>query len=218
MFASEGYSTMAAVVIFAAAVCTGTYFIDHWSKYVFYGMMVLLTAIVFYFFRDPDRKVPAGDDLLLAPADGKVIEVKKVDEPYYLKGRATQISIFLSLLDVHVNRIPATGVIEYLKYHPGEYLVAWHEKSSELNERADFGIKHDYNTRIFFRQITGFVARRIVYHVHKGDRVEAGDRFGMMKFGSRMDILVPDNVEVNVSEGDRTVGGETIIGRIGKGS
>lgn len=214
MFAEEGYSTMAAIVIFAALVCFGASYINHWSANVIYAAMVLLTALVFYFFRDPDRQTPADQNLLIAPADGKIIMVEPVEEDEYLKGKGTQISIFLSLLDVHVNRIPATGKLEYLKYHPGEYLVAWHEKSSELNERADFGIKHPSGTKVFFRQITGFVARRIVYHIKEGDQVEAGKRFGMMKFGSRMDIVVPDNVEITVKEGEHTVGGESILGRI----
>ncbi|HLR32424.1 MAG TPA: phosphatidylserine decarboxylase, partial [Fodinibius sp.] len=125
-----------------------------------------------------------------------------------------QISIFLSPLDVHVNRLPASGQLEYLEYHPGAYLMAWDNRASELNERADFGIRHPNGTKIFFRQITGFMARRIVYHIKKGEHLAAGDRFGMMKFGSRMDILVPEAIQVNVSEGDRAVAGKTILATI----
>lgn len=214
MFAEEGYSTMAIVVVFSTILVVSAFFIQHWSSFILYGIAILLTAIVFYFFRDPDRQTPSDENLLIAPADGKVVLVKKMQEDTYLKQEATQVSIFLSLFDVHVNRIPASGTIEYLKYHPGKYLMAWNEKSSDLNERAEFGIQHPSGTNIFFKQITGFVARRIVYNIKRGDTVQAGDRFGMMKFGSRMDIMVPGNVQLNIEEGDRTVGGETILGTI----
>jgi len=117
-------------------------------------------------------------------------------------------------MDVHVNRTPLNGTLEYLEYEPGIFLVAYDHRASELNERADFGVRHSSGTKVFFRQITGFLARRIVYHIQEGDELTAGDRFGMMKFGSRMDILVPPEVEVNVSEGDKAVAGQTILATI----
>jgi len=153
--------------------------------------------------------------MLLAPADGKVIIVTEVDhEPLYLKSPARQVSIFLSPLNVHVNRSPAAGVIEFDEYVPGQYLVAWHPKSSELNERSQLGLRHSTGRRILFKQIAGAVARRVVYHVGVGDSLDAGERFGIVRFGSRMDILFPLDIEVLVSPGQMVVAGETVLGRI----
>jgi len=213
MLAREGYSTIA-VVLFAGLGISivSLAFFPFPISWIIVGAMILLIAFFLFFFRDPDRKLPNNPDLLLSPADGKVVLIKEVEENVYLKSRARQISIFLSPLDVHVNRVPAAGTIEYLKYHPGVYLMAWDEKASSLNERADFGLLHPSGIKIMFRQITGFMARRIVYRLREGDEVEAGERFGMMKFGSRMDILVPMNMDLNVKDGDRTVAGETVLG------
>lgn len=214
MFAKDGYSTLLGISLFAVIVFWGISYLEHWSKYLIMGTVGILTLIVFYFFRDPDRNIPEGENLILAPADGKIVQIREINEPNYLNDKATQVSIFLNLLDVHVNRIPATGAIEYARYHPGEYLVAWHEKASEKNERAEFGILHPSGVKVYFRQITGLVARRIVYRIEEGDSVKAGHRFGMMKFGSRMDVVIPGAVQLNVKEGDRTVGGETVMGVI----
>lgn len=215
MFARDGYFTMALAFVVTATIVSLTYFyVDHWFSWAIYVAAGLFFAIILYFFRDPERVTPSGENLIISPADGRVVLVKEVDEQIYLKGKATQVSIFLSPLDVHVNRNPVSGKLEYLKYHPGKYLMAWDEQASELNERADFGVLHPSGTRIFFKQITGFLARRIVYHIKEGDELVAGERFGMMKFGSRMDVIVPKNVRIHVSEGDRTVAGESIIGEI----
>jgi phosphatidylserine decarboxylase len=215
MFAREGYFTMTIAVIFTAIVFILTaIYITHWIAYPIYILVGICCGIVIYFFRDPERITPEGDNLIISPADGVVVLIKEYQEDVYIKDKATQISIFLSPLDVHVNRNPISGKLEYLKYHPGKYLMAWNEHASELNERADFGVLHSSGTKFFFKQITGFLARRIVYHIKKGDDLQAGERFGMMKFGSRMDVIVPSNVTINVKEGDRTVAGESIIGEI----
>lgn len=212
MFAKDGYPSMALATVVMAIVFYLTYtFVNHWIAYPIYAVFFVMWAIVIYFFRDPERTPPEGEQLIISPADGKVVLIKKVQEDVYLKTQATQVSIFLSPLDVHVNRNPITGVLEYLKYHPGKYLMAWDENASDLNERADFGVKHPSGTKIFFKQITGFLARRIVYHIKEGDQLKAGERFGMMKFGSRMDIIVPDNVEIKVKEGDRTWAGQSVL-------
>lgn len=216
MFARDGYTSIFVTIVFALIVSGLTnYFLgSHWTSYLLYGSMVLLVAFIFYFFRDPDREITKGENLVLSPADGKIVLIKEVEEDRYIKGPATQISIFLSPLNVHVNRVPVHGVLEYLKYEPGLFLAAYDDRASKLNERADFGVKHPTGTKIFFRQITGVLARRIVYHIEKGDVLELGKRFGMMKFGSRMDILVPPSVEVNVSEGEKAVAGKTILATI----
>lgn len=203
---------MALATAIAALVFYLTYtFIQHWIAYPIYFTFFVMWAIVIYFFRDPERTPPEGENLVISPADGKVVLIKKIQEDVYLKSEATQVSIFLSPLDVHVNRNPISGVLEYLKYHPGKYLMAWDENASDLNERADFGVLHPSGTKLFFKQITGFLARRIVYHIKEGDELKAGERFGMMKFGSRMDIIVPANVEIKVKEGDRTWAGQSVL-------
>ena len=175
---------------------------------------VLVLAFTLYFFRDPERSPPSPDTrkLLLAPADGKVVLITETNEPLYLGSPAIQISIFMSPLNVHVNRAPADGIIEYDAYVSGDYLVAWHPKASEKNERSQLGLRHPSGDRILFKQIAGAVARRIVYHVSVGDRVKAGERFGIVKFGSRMDILVPLHVQILVLEGATVRAGETILG------
>lgn len=216
MFAPDGYGIITKAIILALVlVAIGFYF----GGIVFIIAIILgvfTTGFTLYFFRDPDRVTPKGEGLFISPADGKVIDIKKVYEGKYLKAEATQVSIFLSPLDVHVNRIPLSGKIEYAEYIPGEYLVAWHEKASELNERSEFGVRNASGARMFFRQITGYVARRIVFHIKEGDEVVAGDRFGMMKFGSRMDLLFTDEITLNVKSGDRVVAGETIMGEVRK--
>jgi phosphatidylserine decarboxylase len=215
MIAREGYSNIAFVLLFGIgiSILAGLYL--HYSlAYIVYGIALALTIFILFFFRDPDRETPQDESLIVSPADGKVVMVKEVEEDIYIKGKATQISIFLSPLNVHVNRVPATGTIEYVKYHPGVYLMAWDERASSMNERADFGLNLDSGVRIFFRQITGFLARRIVYSITEADHVKAGSRFGMMKFGSRMDVLLPEGIQVTVKEGDRTVAGESILGKV----
>lgn len=214
MIAPEGYSNIFATVLFALLASLGAYYLNHWVSYIIYGAMALLVIFMLYFFRDPDRDITPGNNRVLSPADGNIVLVKEVEEEEYIKGTATQISIFLSPLNVHVNRLPVSGRLEYLEYHPGVYLMAWDHRASELNERADFGIRHQSGVKVFFRQITGFLARRIVYHIQKGDELTAGERFGMMKFGSRMDILVPADAAINVSEGEKAVAGKTILATI----
>ena len=214
MFAEDGYGVIAKAVLLGLLVIATGYYFTGVAFYVSLVLGLFLIAFTLYFFRDPNRVTPPGENLVISPADGKVIEIKKVYEGKFLDSEATQVSIFLSPLDVHVNRIPLTGVIQYAEYIPGEYLVAWHEKASELNERSEFGIRHHSGARMFFRQITGYVARRIVFHIKEGDDVVAGDRFGMMKFGSRMDLVYTDEITLNVKPGDRVVGGETIIGQV----
>jgi phosphatidylserine decarboxylase len=180
-------------------------------------VVIALLAIGFtvWFFRDPLRTPPAGaTDLVLSPADGKVIEIVEEQDPIYLKAPARRISIFLSPLNVHVNRVPISGTVEYVSYFAGEYLVAWHPKASEKNERSEVGMRHPSGVPVLFKQIAGAVARRIVCYAEEGATYQAGDRYGIVKFGSRMDVIMPPEVEVSVSIGDRVVGGETVLARL----
>ncbi|MFN3597062.1 MAG: phosphatidylserine decarboxylase family protein [Rubricoccaceae bacterium] len=174
----------------------------------------LAAGFTLWFFRDPERRPPADPDVLLAPADGRVVEIVEEHEPLYLGGPAQRVSIFLSPLDVHVNRAPAAGVVEFERYVPGDYLVAWHPKASEKNERSEVGLRHEKGVPVLFKQIAGAVARRIVYDAPVGRRLAAGERYGIVKFGSRMDVLVPPHVPLLVTVGQRVVAGETVIGRI----
>lgn len=217
MFAREGFVIISiAFVLSIVLVIAGLQLPFVWRLLIF-GVSALIISFTLYFFRDPARKPPAEAKegrLVLAPADGKVVVVDEVYEPIYLKAPARQISIFLSPLNVHVNRVPSDGVIEYTNYVPGEYLVAWHPKASEKNERSEIGLLHDSGMKILFKQIAGAVARRIVFDLEVGDVVKAGQRFGIVKFGSRMDVLVPLEVEIDVQVGDRVSAGTTILGRI----
>jgi phosphatidylserine decarboxylase len=217
MFAREGYALIAgSAVIGLIVVASALWFLDAWMVR---GPVLVLGVGVFaftaYFFRDPDRS-PPGSALegatFLAPADGKVVEVVEEEEPLYLGGPSKRVSIFLSPLNVHVNRVPSNGVVEYVRYVPGDYLVAWHPKASEKNERSEIGMRHESGTPILFKQIAGAVARRIVYHVKEGDAVTAGERFGIVKFGSRMDVHVPPHVPLDVEVGQTVRAGETVIG------
>lgn len=217
MFAKEGYALIglaagAAIILASLGLVFGG--IVGWILALL-GVAFLLFTL--YFFRDPERTVPqdaVDGSIILAPADGKVVLVEDVHEPLYLNGPARQVSIFLSPLNVHVNRNPVDGVVEYDEYVPGEYLVAWHPKASEKNERSQIGVRHPSGFQVLYKQIAGAVARRIVYHIKIGDKVTAGERFGIVKFGSRMDVLVPPDSEIVVKVGDRTVAGETVLGRL----
>ncbi len=198
------------VVLVALAIWTD----ERWIRIILFAIAGFLTIFSINFFRDPDRMPNTDgqfiDDCIISPADGKIVLIKEIDEPEYLNSRAQLISIFMSPLDVHVNRVPVTGKIEYLKYMKGKFLVASTPESVNENERMMIGINSN-NGKLLFNQVTGYIARRIVCELTLGDSVRAGERFGMIKFGSRVDIYLPLNATIHVKEGDVTKGGETII-------
>ncbi len=217
MFAKEGYFIIGVTAALAAVLIVVGLFVGPVLRTMLFAIAIAAMGFTLWFFRDPERTSPdgaVGGDVILAPADGKVVLVEEVQDSLYLKGPAKQVSIFLSPLNVHVNRNPVDGVVEYVEYVPGDYLVAWHPKASEKNERSQIGVRHPSGARILYKQIAGAVARRIVYHIKVGDEVVAGERFGIVKFGSRMDILVPPESTIDVTVGDRTVAGETVLGRL----
>lgn len=176
--------------------------------------MVLL-AFVAFFFRNPSRKVPEDKNIIVSPADGTVMSVVETDEPLFLKSKGIKISIFLSIFNVHINRSPIEGTVAYTDYRPGKFLPAFKSHASEINERNSIGIEGNNGTRVLVHQITGFVARRIVCWVKQGDNLKMGERFGLIKFGSCTEIIVPANVEIKVKPGDKVKGAQTIIGVIG---
>lgn len=207
-----GYTVVWSVAVLAAV--TAALSMLFVKEEVVRGGLVMLAAVsilfVLYFFRDPSRIAPSGDHLILSPADGRVVSLNTVWDGEFLRSEAREISIFLSPLDVHVNRIPITGTVRYFRYVKGDYLVAYHEKASEKNERALTGIENG-KFKILMRQVAGFIARRIVCDLRVEDKVKAGERFGMIKFGSRVDVLVPVEAQLKVELNDRVTGGETVI-------
>ena len=176
----------------------------------------ILVSIIFYllilqFFRNPSISVPTNEEHVLAPADGKVVVIEEVTETEYFNEPRKQISIFMSPVNVHVNRSPVAGLVKFFKYHPGKYLVAWHPKSSTDNERTTIVVETKNGVQVLFRQIAGALARRIRWYVEEGQKVEQGGEFGFIKFGSRVDIFLPLDAKVTVNIGDKTKGGRTII-------
>lgn len=172
---------------------------------------IVVLILVLQFFRLPSIEIIKNEKQVLAPADGKVVVIEETEEPEHLKSRRKQVSIFMSPINVHVNRMPVSGTITYARYHPGKYLVAWHPKSSTENERTSIAVKMKNGTEVLFRQIAGALARRIKWYVKEGQPLEQGDEFGFIKFGSRVDIFLPLDARVTVKIGDVTKGGKTVI-------
>ncbi len=211
MFTRYGYSTLGIIAITTFLL---TLFSSLVNNEIIKILIILIPLIFllfsFYFFRDPDRIPPQKDNVVISPADGKVLVVKDVLDNKFINGKAKQVSIFMSPLNVHVNRIPINGKVDYLEYHKGKFISAFRDKASENNERAEFGITSRFG-KIFYTQVAGFIARRIVYEIKPGDLVVAGKRFGMIKFGSRVDVVVPESWQAKVNKGDRVTAGETIL-------
>jgi phosphatidylserine decarboxylase len=173
-------------------------------------VFLVLMLFVLFFFRDPDRPVPQGKGVVVSPADGKVIVVKDVYEPDYLKRDMKQVSIFLSVFNVHVNRIPVGGTVETVKYHPGKFLAAWDDKASLDNEQTAIVIASGKD-KLVVKQIAGLIARRIVCYAKAGDAVSTGERYGLIRFGSRVDIFLPRDADIQVRVGDRIKGTRDVI-------
>ena len=172
--------------------------------------LLVLTTFFLFFFRDPERRIVAPDTAVLSPADGRVMVAGASTTQAFPADRWQQISIFLSPMDVHVNRLPVSGRVTSVKYHPGRFLPAYRSEAGELKEFTEFTIDNAGRT-VVVRQIVGILARRIVCRVNEGDVVKAGDRFGVMKFGSRMDVFLPHTAAVQTKVGDKVVGGETVL-------
>jgi|TARA_B110000238_G_C16069692_1_gene414333 phosphatidylserine decarboxylase len=185
-----------------------------WIIQFYLGFAIIIYLLVLQFFRNPKRVTNSKDGEIVAPADGKVVLIEEVEETEYLNDKRKMISIFMSPLNVHVNRVPITGNVTYTKYHRGKYLVAWHPKSSLLNERTTVVMENGATGPILFRQIAGAVARRIAIYCRPNDQLKAGQEFGFIRFGSRMDVFLPLDAEVFVKIGDKPKGGETIIARV----
>lgn len=192
--------------------------------YLFPTNLLVLYAVVFFstvmflavlqFFRSPKISAELNKKYVLAPADGRVVVIEEVSDSEYFNDARRQVSIFMSPVNVHVNRNPVSGVVKYFKYHAGKYLVAWHPKSSIDNERTTFVIELDNGTEVLYRQIAGALARRIKWYIEEGDNVIQGEEFGFIKFGSRVDLLLPLSAKIKVNIGDKTKGGATVIAEL----
>ncbi|MDR0814400.1 MAG: phosphatidylserine decarboxylase family protein [Bacteroidales bacterium] len=183
----------------------------HWLHSIVAGVSVVLLCLIVWFFRNPDRSLIPDVNKVFAPADGEVVAISEVEEPEYFHDKRIQVSIFMSPLNVHVNRYPVGGVVTYVKYHPGKYLVAWHPKSSLLNERSTVAVRTDAGQEVLFRQIAGAIARRIVTYPKTGDTAVQGTDFGFIKFGSRVDVFLPLDADIQVKIGDKARGNETVL-------
>ncbi|MDR3625382.1 MAG: phosphatidylserine decarboxylase family protein [Ignavibacteriaceae bacterium] len=211
MFTKYGYSTLGIITIITFVfISIGLFVSNNFLKSLLIILPVIFLIFSMYFFRDPERTAPKGENILVSPADGKVLLIKDVYDNKYINGKAKQISIFMSPLNVHVNRIPISGKLEYLQYHKGEFVAAFNDKASENNERCEFGINSKYG-KVLFTQVAGAMARRIVYEIKPGDTVKIGERFGMIKFGSRVDVVVPEQWTAKVKKGEHVSAGETIL-------
>ncbi|PSR05843.1 MAG: phosphatidylserine decarboxylase family protein [Bacteroidetes bacterium SW_10_40_5] len=209
----EGYSILAFLFFFVLLPLNLAVLL--WAPFfVSYPLMIvsfLLMLFVLQFFRNPQRKPPEGYELLVSPADGKVVVIEQVFEQEYFGQERLQVSIFMSPTDVHLNRVPMTGKLVYYQYHPGQYLAAYNPKSSELNEQNTIVIEGEKLGKIILRQIAGVVARRIQFYHNQGAQLTKGEELGFIRFGSRMDVLLPKNFNLNVQLGDQVYGGESII-------
>ena len=202
-----------ASIAFAIIAALSIYFLESNSLLIIIPLLVIY-GLVFWFFRVPNRDIQDHTENVIAPVDGKVVMIKEVFEDELLQEKVIQVSIFMSPLNVHICRFPVSGSVFYKKYHPGKYLVAWHEKSSTENERTTVAVESLTNHKVVFRQIAGYVARRIVFTCKEGDSAKAGHEFGFIKFGSRMDVFLPLDTEIICKIGDKTKGGIDVIARM----
>ena len=207
----EGISILIKLLIGLSIVCLGIFY---WIPSIYTGALVIsliLFLLVLQFFRNPNRQILSpSDNKIYAPADGKVVVIEESIENEYFKDKRLQVSIFMSPLNVHVNRNPISGIVNYIKHHEGKYLVAWHPKSSSENERTTVVIENE-GAEVLLRQIAGAVAKRIVNYLEEGDQVVQGKDMGFIKFGSRVDLFLPIGTKINVEIGDKVKGNRTVI-------
>jgi phosphatidylserine decarboxylase len=209
----EGHTLLLSTIVVVLLVLTVLNFTVGQGPFLFF--VAIFGAIIFLgflqFFRNPTPNTVLNSNHIIAPADGKVVVIEQVEEVEFFKDKRIQVSIFMSPINVHVNRNPISGIVKYFKYHPGKYLVAWHPKASTENERTTVVVEHQKGTQVLFRQIAGALAKRIKWYIKEGDSVNQAEEFGFIKFGSRVDIFLPLNTQINVQLNQKTTGGETVI-------
>jgi phosphatidylserine decarboxylase len=210
----EGYQTILLIII---TIGIAIYLINYYNPvqspvhFLFYLASILFLGFIVRFFRDPYREVAKNDTLLLSPADGKIVVIDEVVENEYFNDKRLQVSIFMSPNNVHKNWYPSCGTVQYYRHHPGKFLVAWHPKSSELNERTTIVVKRNDGVEILLRQIAGAVAQRISCYAEEGKKIEQGQELGFIKFGSRVDIFLPVGTKINVAKNQKVTGCSDII-------
>ncbi len=214
-FAREGLLFIAIAAIIAIGAFGAAVARRSWGLWLAAFVLLLLALWVAYFFRDPERTGERGTALVVSPADGKLIMITEVDEPSFIKGRALRLSIFMNVFNVHVNRYPVDGAVEYVHYNTGKFFNAAAEKSSLENEQMSVGIQSG-NIKILVRQIAGLIARRIVTYSKLGDHVKQGDRMGIIRFGSRVDVFLPTDTKLRAKLGDVTTAGVTVLGQVSR--
>ncbi|HWZ16190.1 MAG TPA: phosphatidylserine decarboxylase family protein [Mucilaginibacter sp.] len=213
----EGYTSIALCIlfIFVLNAVIQFYFPQAFAlKWVIYVLSFLLFVIILQFFRSPSISITTDETQVLCPADGKVVVIEEAEETEFLKDKRIQVSVFMSPVNVHINRNPISGIVTYFKYNPGKYLVAWHPKSSTENERTTIVIENKAGVPVLFRQIAGALARRIVWYVKEGDKVQQGEQFGFIKFGSRVDVFLPLGSNIKVAIGETVKGGSTVLAEL----
>ena len=212
MFHKEGSKIIFITLLLVVGVIFATDFITLiWLKTALIIIALVFLILILQFFRNPKREVDNSDNHVLAPVDGKVVVIEEVYEPEYFKDKRLMVSIFMSPINVHVTRYALNGVVKYSKYHPGKYLVAWHPKASEENERTTVVINNRIYGEVMYRQIAGALARRIVNYAEEGMRVVQGKDAGFIKFGSRVDMYFPLGTPIDVVLGQKAIGGKTVI-------
>ena len=212
-FAREGIPFILIAAALAAVGYTAALARRSWPLWLLAFVLTLLVLWVAYFFRDPERTGPRGDRLVISPADGRVIDIREVDEPGYLGGRAIRISVFMNVFNVHVNRYPVTGTVEYVHYNPGKFFNAAAEKASLDNEQMSVGVNTG-TRKVLFRQIAGLIARRIVTYSRPGDAAQQGERMGLIRFGSRVDVFVPVGSTIRATLGQKPAAGVTVLAEL----
>jgi phosphatidylserine decarboxylase len=214
-FAREGYP----FILIAAALAGGSFGLAllrrSWPLWLLAFVLTVIALWVAYFFRDPERTGERGDALVISPADGRVVMITDVDEPNFVHGKATRISIFMNIFNVHVNRYPVNGTVKYVHYNPGKFMNAAADKASLDNEQMSVGLESN-GRLILVRQIAGAIARRIVTYSQVGDSTSQGQRFGLIRFGSRVDVFVPTNSTIRVKIGEKPVAGTTVLAELPK--
>ena len=213
MFHKEGFKIIIFNFLMSTSLVISLEILINSENIKSFAQVLILTQflLILWFFRNPKRNVTTNSEQILSPADGKIVDINKVDEKEFFNDKRIRVSIFLSPLNIHVNRYPVSGEVTYSKHHHGNYIVAWHPKSSEKNERTSVVIKNKKFGEILYRQIAGTVARRIVNYAQKNIHVKQGEDSGFIKFGSRVDLFLPLNTDVKVKVGDKVKGGITII-------
>ena len=212
----EGYKVIPIATLLIVFICFFIYQLIslEWIQWSLGISAFIFWVLIVRFFRNPKVITEPIKNLVYAPADGKIVAINKVFEPEYHKEERIQLSVFMSPLNVHVNRSPIEGIIDFFKYHPGKFLVAWHPKSSLLNERTSIGLKTSTGTTILMRQIAGTVARRIAFYLKTGEKVTQGQSLGFIRFGSRVDVFLPLDVSIKVKIGDKTKAGITQLAQL----